>query len=240
MARYDSGPGVRYDTGLRYSIHEAGPAPNRTKTMKKVKLELESKDNLMVSTLAKAHGAAVDNPANGFTNLNPPKAEYDAGIDELDAAILGTAAAASALQTAQDREVAARAEIDTLLRGRASYVDGVAKGDGDIIHKAGFETDADRSPIGALPAPQNLRATYNGHTGQIVVRGKPVNGARSYVTDCREHGPTLGAWQQVKVSTGARITATGLTPGTEYAFRMKAVGAAGDSPWSDEVVKMAV
>ena len=72
------------------------------------------------------------------------------------------------------------------------------------------------------------------------MRGNPVKGAGSYVTECREHGATLGPWQQVKVSTSASFTATGLTPGKEYAFRMKAVGSAGDSPWSDEVVKMAV
>jgi Fibronectin type III domain len=240
MAFYDSGPAVRYDSGLRYSIPGVVPAINRTKAMKKVKLEFSSKDNNMLSVFAKAHGAAADNPLNGFTGLTPTKTEYDAGVAELDAAILGRESAENGLTTAMDREAAARAAMETLLRGRASYVDGKAKGDPDIIHKAAFASDADKNPIGALPSPQNLRAAHNGHSGQIYLRCKPVKGAKSYVTECREHGATLGEWQQVKIGTTASLTATGLTPGKEYAFRMKVVGTAGDGPWSDEVVKMAV
>ena len=239
MEFYDSGPSVRYDTGLRYSLPGSVPA-NRTKAMKRTKLSLESKDNEQLSTFAKAHGTAVDEVANGFTSPTPSKTEFDAGVTELDAAILGRKNAQTALVTAVDREAAARAAMETLLRGRASYVDGRAKGDPDVIHTAAFESDADKSPIGALPAPANLRTAYNGHSGQMRLRWKRVKGAGSYVGERREHGATPGPWLPANVCTAASCTVTGLTPGTEYAFRIKAVGSAGDSPWSDEAVKMAV
>ncbi len=241
MATYfDSG--ARFDESHRYSggTPEAVPVPNRKRAMKKVKLVLEGKDNEALSTAAKAHGAAADNPANGFTGLTPSKTDFDDGVEDLDSAILARKAAEAVLATKVDEEATARAVVETLMRGRAGFVDNSAKGDATIIHKAAFEATAEKSPVGALPAPENLRAALNGHSGQMRVRGNPVKGAGSYVTECREHGTTLGPWQQVKVSTSASFTATGLTPGKEYAFRMKAVGSAGDSPWSDEVVKMAV
>jgi len=76
-------------------------------------------------------------------------------------------------------------------------------------------------------------------SGRLDVRWKAINGAKSYVVECRTHGATPGAWQQVKITTSARYNATGVTPGQEYAFRVRAVGAAGEGPWSDEAVKMA-
>ena len=161
-------------------------------------------------------------------------------MEGLENAILARKSAESVLATKVDEEAAARAVLDTLMRGRAGYVDGVATGDAAIIHKAAMEASVEKTPVGALPAPENLRASLNGHSGQLRVRAKPVKGAGSYVTDCREHGSTPGPWQQAKVSTAATVTITSLTPGKEYAFRMKAVGAAGESPWSDETVKMAV
>ena len=74
------------------------------------------------------------------------------------------------------------------------YVDETAQGDAAIIHKAAFETSADKLPVGALPAPENLRTSYNGHSGQMRVRAVPVKGAVSYITECREHTPVPGAW----------------------------------------------
>ncbi len=46
-------------------------------------------------------------------------------------------------------------------------------------------------------------------------------------------------WKQVKIVSHSSFTATSLTPGDTYVFRVKAIGAAGGSDWSDEAVKMA-
>jgi hypothetical protein len=48
-----------------------------------------------------------------------------------------------------------------------------------------------------------------------------------------------GVWQAVKSVTASKFTVTGLTPGAVYAFRVRAVGAAGVGPWSDEAVRRA-
>ncbi len=67
----------------------------------------------------------------------------------------------------------------------------------------------------------------------------PVKRAKSYILDCRTHGATPGPWAQAKILTTTKFALTGLTPGQEYSFRVRAVGSAGEGPWSDEAVKMA-
>jgi hypothetical protein len=43
----------------------------------------------------------------------------------------------------------------------------------------------------------------------------------------------------VKITTRSSYTVTGLTSGDTFAFRVRAIGSAGDSDWSDEAIKMA-
>ena len=93
--------------------------------------------------------------------------------------------------------------------------------------------------MGVLSAPLNLRATAGDNPGEIRLRWKRVKNAESYVLECREHGATLGAWQLLKIMTQAKYLLTALVTGKEYSFRVRAVGTAGESPWSDEAVKTA-
>lgn len=237
MARFDSG--IRYDTGVRYDAPEAPPAENGKPIMKKSKLSLGEKDNETLAAFARAHGAAVEDPANGFTEVRPPKAEFDAAVDRLVAATLARRTVAGELLAAQDEETAARVALETMLRARASYVDGAARGDPQVIHKAGLDSSAGRSPAPQLTPPLGLRGSLNGHSGQLRLRWKPVSGARTYLADCREDSPAPGPWQQVKVCTAAGFTASGLVPGRDYAFRVRPVGSAGEGPWSDVYVRKA-
>ena len=66
----------------------------------------------------------------------------------------------------------------------------------------------------------------------------PSKGAKSYIIECAPYN-TPRVWQQVKITTRSSFTVTGLTPGATYVFRVKAIGSAGESDWSDEAVKMA-
>ena len=105
------------------------------------------------------------------------------------------------------------------------------------ILSAAVQVRAVAAPIGDLLAPENLRASFGDTAGEIDLIWDRVRGAVSYVIDCREL--TATAWTFAKNSTKSRATVTGLTPGKTYVFRVHAVGAAGDGPFSDEATKMA-
>ena len=123
------------------------------------------------------------------------------------------------------------------LRFRAAYVQLVAKGAPAKITLAGFDLASEKTPVGDLPAPVNLEITL-GTAGMLKLKWKAVAGARSYIIECAEHVTPM-VWTQVKVSTSSRVEVSGLISGKTYAFRVRAVGSAGEGPWSDEAVKMA-
>jgi hypothetical protein len=55
-----------------------------------------------------------------------------------------------------------RFELLSLLRQLAAYVTGNCKTDFVVLLTSGFETVRTPSPVGVLPAPQNLRLEYTG------------------------------------------------------------------------------
>ena len=94
------------------------------------------------------------------------------------------------------------------------------------------------APIGIPAQVQGFVAKAGDGPGTIDLSGEPVHGAAAYIYECSTYD-TPRTWTQIKLATKASYTAAGLTSGTMYAFRMKAVGTAGEGPWSDEAVMRA-
>jgi hypothetical protein len=234
MATYDSG--ARYDSGVRYD--EVSAVTTKPKKMSKPKLELKSKNDTEVLAFARAHITAMTGNPNFATPLPPAPAMlaladgYEAGLNDW----LAKNQAAQAARSAKDdlREL-----LEQGLTQRANYVEIDSGGDETQILSAGFSVRAQAAPPSAVGQPANLRAAMGAMTGTIEVAWDTVKGAKSYILDCRTHGATPGPWAQVKILTAPKYAVTGLTPGIEYSFRVRAVGAAGEGPWSDEAVKMA-
>jgi len=93
--------------------------------------------------------------------------------------------------------------------------------------------------VGPLPRPENVKAKMTEYPGVIKVSCAAVNGTQTYIYECRLHDEPNQAWAQAKLSTKSREEIPGLVSGKNYAFRVAAIGAAGQSPWSDEAVCMA-
>ncbi len=89
-----------------------------------------------------------------------------------------------------------------------------------------------------LPAPGDLRAEATNNEGEIELRCKTVAGASSYEWQCRLHTGSP-PWEAVKTGTTVKILVSNLTPGTVYAFRVRAIGSAGAGTWSDEATERA-
>ncbi len=129
------------------------------------------------------------------------------------------------------------AKLDDLTTQLASYVENVAAGDAAVMELAGFKLANPPTPIGQLPPPQDLRGQTASIDGVVNLRWKRVRGTKSYFVECATN--PNGPWNQIDVTSRASATATGLTSGTKYWFRVRAFGTAGFSGWSDPAQKMA-
>jgi hypothetical protein len=84
--------------------------------------------------------------------------------------------------------------------------------------------------------------TMGDNPGEIGLSCQAVPKTKSDIIEMRQHSDTAvpGPWTQAKISGRSSATLTGLTSGTKYAFRIRALGPNDlESPWSDEVICMA-
>jgi hypothetical protein len=232
MALYDSD--ATYDSGIRYDEAEAPPPRKR---MAKAKLELKKKTDAELLAFAQAHAAAMTGNAN-FTTPIPAAAVFTTGITNLSNALAALAAARTAAMQATTNKEAARTALEALLTQRGDYVDLTSGGEEAKIESSGFSTRDVPAPVGDLPAPGNLVSTTGDNEGEVDLSWNPVRGARSYQVECKIN-TDAGTWQQIKTTTNSSYTATGLNPGTVYAFRVRAVGASGEGAWSDQNIRRA-
>ena len=89
------------------------------------------------------------------------------------------------------------------------------------------------------PAPTGLLAAAGDHDGQIDLQWDKVSRARSYVVEQSPDPPTATSWTNSATVVKTEAAITGLTSGQRYWFRVAAVGAKGQSAWSDPATKMA-
>ena len=175
-----------------------------------------------------------------FPTPNPPLLTITTAANTLRASIVETQ---QARQLAQAKTVAQNDDedaLDQLMRQLAAYIENVSGGDEKMILSAGVSL---RSPSTAtsdtLAAPTALSATEGDHEGEIDLHWNSVKRARSYVVEHSADPPTDTSWAQAQVVVSSSATVSGLTRGAKHWFRVAAVGANGQSGWSDPAVKIA-
>jgi hypothetical protein len=151
--------------------------------------------------------------------------------DALSDALAAQLAAETQLALARAMVRVADAEHDLQLKVTATYAEQVTMFNGPKLESGGFTLEKVPTPIGPLPAPIDLRSKAGAMPGTTELSCRRVVGGKAYVGECAS-SPT-GPWVQVYSGTKARFTATGLTSGGLYYFRMAVIGTAGQSPWSD-------
>lgn len=176
--------------------------------------------------------ALTGNP--NFPTPNPAPAALTAGADALESAYNEAQAArlVSKSKTAvQDEQSAA---MNLLVAQLASYVDNASGGDAEKIESAGFGVRATPTPIGELPAPTDVQVLPSEHSGSADVSWSPLRGAKAYIIERAPEAPNL-SWGVIGTSTKSRTSLNSMASGNRYWFRVAAVGAAGQSAWSDPV-----
>ncbi|HEY5075164.1 MAG TPA: hypothetical protein VII34_10760 [Pyrinomonadaceae bacterium] len=128
---------------------------------------------------------------------------------------------------------ARRAELVSLLRQLANYVDATANGDLETLISSGFPIQkTQRTPIGPLPAPDAPSVSQGPVTGTLRAVISPVYGAYAYHWRLAlASAPTV--YVQTALTTGGRVLFEDLTAGQVYNVEANAVGSAGTSDWSD-------
>jgi hypothetical protein len=170
-----------------------------------------------------------------YATPSPTLPVVQAALDDFSA---GVAATADGGPSATSKKTNLRLILAGLLRQLASYVAVACKGDMTNLLLSGFPVQKPvRTPIGALPAPQNLTVTHGMLSGELDAKVNPVFGASTYNWTCTPNTP--GAVQQTAQTTASSYAFNGLTPGVSYTITTNAVGAAGPSKWSSPVSQFA-
>jgi hypothetical protein len=207
--------------------------------MTKFKLELKRLKPADKVALGAAHIAAMTgNTSYPAATRVPTDAQVQTAQDDLEAANAAVDATEIAWKMAIQGRDQKEDAWDTVITARANNCEAVTPTDLAALQSTGFPLRSASTPVGELPAPGDLRATARTEEGQIDLRCDTVAGANSYEWQFRPHADN-GAWQAIKASTTRKIVATNLTPGQLYAFRVRAIGAAGPGTWSDEAVERA-
>jgi hypothetical protein len=192
--------------------------------------------------LSEAQSVFTDMGAAAATFTNPPVplATLKQDIDNL------TISAAAALDggkknIAQRNKDRHALEEDLTLLG--AYALKVANGDPAILTLSGFMAAAPRARSVAQPLAQpTITSIDQGNSGQLIVSITAVDKAHGYdvVYSALVNG-LPGNWSTVTVTQARKpVSITGLTVGTIYAFRVRALGKAGYTDYSDSATRMCI
>jgi hypothetical protein len=192
--------------------------------------------------VSRAHTVFTDMGANAsvFTTPPIPLATLKQDSDNL-------AASNAAAKEGGPKEIAQREkdrltlEHDLDLLG--SYALKVANGDPAVMTSSGFiplppRVRSEPQPLPTPGAPE----IEQGVTGQFNVSVSPIKGAHNYEV---HWAPVInglpGTWTIETLAIARKpLTVTGLTPGTTYAFQVRAFGKAGWTDWSAYATRMAI
>lgn len=179
----------------------------------------------------------TDNP--DFPNPNPPLAQVDAAIDLLEAKVVAAQAVRQSAQAATAEQNDAEDAIDRIMDQLGGHIESASGGDEAKIISAGVSVRSSTSSPRELTRPAALAATEGDHDGEIELHWDRVPPARGYVVERSPDPPTDTSWVHEKVVTTSSTTISGLIRGAKYWFRVAAVGASGQSGWSDPATKIA-
>jgi Fibronectin type III domain len=129
-----------------------------------------------------------------------------------------------------------------LLRKLALYVEANSNSDPETILSSGFQPVVKVRTPSALPKPV-IAGIDSPNTGQLVIRMNRILNAKSWEVDYAAVAAngTPGTYQTLGGQTNSRaLTITQLTPGTTYSVKVRAVGSAGYSDYSDPVAHMCI
>src|SRR5438067_1010223 len=179
----------------------------------RVKLSYAGRSDTDVATQGVA---VVDGMTNNPKLVNPPIHPADLKTQVETYASLIAAAADGGKKAITERNKQ-RAVVVKMLRQLGHWVEANCNDDLAILQSSGYQPQA--TPVNAPPqplaGPPSFRVDSGKISGLVVLRGKPVPKAVSYMARYAPIGSDgkPGAWVEVPATGTRSITVTGLTPG---------------------------
>ena len=206
--------------------------------MAKVKLNFR---NLSVpEKISKARHIVTSLTGNpDFPHPVPPLETITAGTNDLETAYTTTQTHKQALKGSVANQSMKEDGLVQLVSQAASYVESVAGPNESLIASAGMSARAIGGGSTMPDVPSGLEVTIGDHDGELDLFWDSVLGAKSYLIQQSADPNVATSWTHAGTSTKSSTTIGGLTSGTRYWFRVCAVGAGGQSGWSDPATKIA-
>jgi len=197
-----------------------------------VSLKLDELNASELATSAIGYVSHMSNNPN-FPSPNPALSVISEKADALNIAI--GLAIVGGKESKLKRDAAEQLLVDVLIV-LAHYVDDTARGDESIIVSAGMSVRKPNTKYPVPLAPVNLRIARKAVVGQATLICDRSVGARMYVIQTNST-PTIddNAWIQVSINTTTRYEITDMSLANKIAYRISALGTAGQSAWSDVI-----
>lgn len=139
------------------------------------------------------------------------------------------------LKTGEVKKV--ESELDKKLWRLAQYIENSARGRTEIIRSVGLDVRADPKPLGLPGKVIIVSIKETGTPGELKVIWNRVHGARVYNVEIS--GKTNLRWHLYDATTRTRTNIEHLKSGTQYWFRVQAVGSAGKGEFSEAIARFA-
>ena len=176
------------------------------------------------------------NPA--YPNPTVDLANFKSAIDRYTASIADALDGSKKAIVERDKQREALVKIFQFL---GHYVEHHCKDDMATFVSSGFEAASrTRTPAQSLP-PAAILKVDQGNTGQLLLSIKALPKARSYEVRYAPLGTSAppSSWPTATFTSAKKAAAVNnLTPGTTYAFQVRALGRLGYTDWSDSATRM--
>lgn len=177
---------------------------------------------------------------------NPAFPGGPGGFPELDTVVVKLGVYRTALAKADDGSKAdtlakniARTELEEAITLLAFKVRELVAGDVPLFLSTGFDIKSKGAPVGLAEAPAGLEAREGPFSGSIALNWNTQPEARTFVVEMTTNISNPGSWTHIAVVTRSGFTVEALVSGTQYWFRVAAVNAVGQGPYSDPATKFA-
>ncbi len=217
----------RRSPGLLLEVVHLSPLP----AMAKPRLDLRKKKDVELKSFAEAVVKAMQESEH-FAEHQALVEEASEQVTEFSTALAEQSSAEITLRTATKRKQAARKKAEDALTTLAALASSVSRGDAGVILDTHMPLRRQRTPVGHLPAPGDLRAEVSDFEGACDLTWDRVQGSSVYEVEFKLQ-PQDAPWQRFAIVTPAKARVKGLTPGVMYYFRVRAIGTAGPGTWSD-------